>query len=246
MACSILEFYVSEEESTCSVDEVNPTLKIKKKPKKSGKLSTGSRWLFEKIQFLSKKTGYFYGSNEYLAKHFCVDTRTIQRWLECLKNHALISVELTKKNGFETSRKIYVISNISYTRQDCRPRHDRIAVQNESYKEENMNDSEALQSSSSFLKSEQAKASPKQNLMLHYNNWCEKFGIKINPIVYRSWRKKDSQMDFETSYVSLTLKKLHEQYSKQNPSKEFSEKELECALSRNYYHLCMPDSWKVP
>lgn len=166
-----------------------------------------------------------------------MDTRTIQRWLECLKIHGMIKVDLTKKNGFDTSRKIYIISNNFYTRQDCRPRHDRIAVQNESSKEENMNDSEALQSSSSFLEPEQAKASPKQDLMKNYKEWCKAFGIEIKLNVYERWRRLDPQ----GSYVDLTLMELHKQYSRHNHLKEFSEKQIEAALRDNYYKLDRPN-----
>ncbi|RPI86038.1 MAG: helix-turn-helix domain-containing protein [Nitrosopumilales archaeon] len=246
MTCSIVRLYVSEDASTYSVDEVTPTLKLKKKSEKSGKLSTGSKWIFEKIKFLCNNPngpGYCFASNEYFMKEFGVKSdKTIRRWLEPLKKQGLIRTEennVRTANGWVRRRKIYISKNVCGTVTLDRIGPVRLDRYNEPFKEEYMNDSEALQSSSSLLKTSSEKASPKQNLMKYYHDWCKCFDLTIDPNVYKRWRR----LDPEESYVDETFKKLHLHYKTIDPSYEFEEKQLQASLRDNYYHLNQPNPY---
>ena len=89
-------------------------------------LEPSAKLLYGELTALSNEYGYCWASNDYFAKLYDVDTRTIQRWLETLKKNGFIEVEI-KKEGMKSSRKIRICEEIQKmfaTRQNCHPRDD--------------------------------------------------------------------------------------------------------------------------
>lgn len=90
-------------------------------------LEPSAKLLYGEITALCSKEGYCWASNSYFSELYEVDERTIQRWLLALKTEKFIEVEITK-NGFNTSRKIYIFQNNFTARQKCHSRDDKNVV----------------------------------------------------------------------------------------------------------------------
>lgn len=63
------------------------------------KINSGAKILFGKIQSLSHKEGFCWACNKYLAKLLGVSIRTVQRWIESLKENGYIKSEIIYKEG---------------------------------------------------------------------------------------------------------------------------------------------------
>lgn len=63
------------------------------------KINFGAKLLFGRIQSLSHKEGFCWSCNKYLAKLMGVSIRTIQRWIESLKENNYIKSEIIYKEG---------------------------------------------------------------------------------------------------------------------------------------------------
>lgn len=109
MGCSILALYAEEEESAYSIDEVNLTLKAKKKSKKPKKLSDGAIRLYERIVFRSQIHGYCWELDKTFAKEFDVSIETIKRRMKQLREFGMIRCESRVVNLLK-HRKIYPFS----------------------------------------------------------------------------------------------------------------------------------------
>ena len=68
-------------------------------------LEPNAKLLYAVISSLTKKEGYCFASNQYLANVFKVTERAIQQWLESLKGKGFLVIDLEKK-GMITKRKI--------------------------------------------------------------------------------------------------------------------------------------------
>jgi hypothetical protein len=89
----------------------------------SKKLEAAAKLLYAEITALSNKHGYCWSSNKYFAELYDVDTRTIQRWMQSLKDEGFIVIEL-QTEGIQTKRKIWITETIKYNlteRQNCHP-----------------------------------------------------------------------------------------------------------------------------
>jgi hypothetical protein len=117
-------------------------------------LSFQSRFLFTILSSLTKKEGYCYASNQYLAELMDSSDRSIQRWLEELKEKKYIEVHLWKEkmrqkrainihpgfapypqkdpNGNLMDSKNFYGTNeeSSWARQVCHPRNDSCVTHN--------------------------------------------------------------------------------------------------------------------
>ena len=68
-------------------------------------ISLGARMLYGQISRLSNKEGYCYASNNYLAELLDCSERSVQRFIEELKDNNFIKVQLCKSY----IRHIYII-----------------------------------------------------------------------------------------------------------------------------------------
>ncbi len=70
-------------------------------------LEPNAKLLYGEITALCNKEGYCWASNSYFAELYEVDTRTVRRWLESLKENNFIVVQ-SQENTFNSKRKIYL------------------------------------------------------------------------------------------------------------------------------------------
>lgn len=83
------------------------------------RLSGNEKLLYCEITSLTHKEGYCWATNAYFADIYGVDKRTIQRWLDKLKKHKYIRIQLKYVRGTKQvdSRKIW-IKDSSFTVQN--------------------------------------------------------------------------------------------------------------------------------
>jgi hypothetical protein len=74
------------------------------------RLSGNAKLLYAKISALTKKTGFCWASNAYLARQRRTDERTVRRWLAELRDAGHIATEL---NDDGNARKIWLRANLS-------------------------------------------------------------------------------------------------------------------------------------
>ncbi len=74
-------------------------------------LEPSAKLLYGEITALSNQYGYCWATNRHFAELYEVDPRTVQRWLESLKEHGFIEIELLK-NGIQWQRKIWISQDI--------------------------------------------------------------------------------------------------------------------------------------
>lgn len=72
-------------------------------------LSTMSILVYSKIYSLSKKEGFCWATNKYLADFFITSSRTIGRSIKQLSDNNYIRLEFYKENKINIKRKIYVL-----------------------------------------------------------------------------------------------------------------------------------------
>jgi hypothetical protein len=169
-------------------------------------LPNGAKWLLEKIESLAKNEGHCWASNQWLANEFGVTTRCIQKWLKFLKEYGLINVEVTKIK-FETKRKIFFNSNMSYTRTSVRGRDEQPFTHIITFKEEENNNTQ--EPSSSSLDSSLAKASPIPDVNWIHTNLNKRYLNSVSLDKLKSWLKK-----FHFDFLAFSLSSLWEQYSR--------------------------------
>jgi hypothetical protein len=90
-------------------------------------LELGARLLYGELTALANQHGYCFSSNEYFAALYKVNIRTIQLWLNSLKKHKFISIEICK-DGLKTSRKIWItpeIQKMFARRNNFHGRHEK-------------------------------------------------------------------------------------------------------------------------
>ena len=72
-------------------------------------LKPNEKLLYSEISALADKEGFCWANNEYFAKLYKVNKKTISVWINNLKNKCYLSVELIKDmNGLILQRKIYI------------------------------------------------------------------------------------------------------------------------------------------
>ena len=191
--------------SSVSHDESVTHSKSTKVVRLHKELTSGAKWLLEKITNLAKNEGHCWSSNNWLANEMGVHSRTIQRWLHSLVEYNLIHVEVTKIK-FETKRKIFLNSNKSYTRQPCRGRHGNPATHNITFKEEENNNTQ--KPSSSPLDSHSIPASPSLDINSIHRIVNKKYLNAISLECIASWMKK-----FHFDFLGYSLVSLWEQYN---------------------------------
>jgi hypothetical protein len=74
-------------------------------------LEPNAKLFYGELTALANEYGYCWASNEYFAELYGVTTRVIQYWLESLKKHGFIKVQISKK-GIKTSRKIWITPDV--------------------------------------------------------------------------------------------------------------------------------------
>ena len=92
-------------------------------------LEPNAKILVAHIAALSRQQGFCWASNKYLADLFDVDTRTVQRWIEALRDKGFIQVDL-ERQGIRTTRKLWIRGpkEIHTERQKCHPQHGKNAT----------------------------------------------------------------------------------------------------------------------
>lgn len=173
-------------------------------------IEPSAKLLYGEITALSQTEGYCWATNEYFAELYDVDTRTIQRWLESLKNEKLIKVEI-KKDGIKVERKIWIspeIQKIFTKRQKCQGGHDKNVVysntMNNTRKETPIipkgDEREACGAFVKLSKEEYQKAKELcgdqlESLIEEMNDYCAAHGKKYKDYLaaIRTWWKKREQ-----------------------------------------------------
>lgn len=79
-------------------------------------LPAGAKILYAEISSLTDKRGYCFASNEYFADLYGASVRTVQRYLDALKNSGFISIQ--DGDGGTGRRKIYAGINPLYDNHD--------------------------------------------------------------------------------------------------------------------------------
>ena len=105
------------------------------------RVSERAKLLYAILTNLSTEKAYCYATNEYLAKIFNCDVRTIQRCLKELEETNYIKIEI-KKNNEGTYRKIFVLQATNLThveRQKCHTGGDKNVIPKENLNKENLN-----------------------------------------------------------------------------------------------------------
>ena len=74
-----------------------------------------TKLLYGKLCSLSKKDGYCWASNNYLANYFNVTSKTISSNIKLLKDKGYIEVDLNKKGSNNFKRKIFINYNMVET-----------------------------------------------------------------------------------------------------------------------------------
>ena len=74
-------------------------------------LPPNAKLLYGEITALCNQTGYCWASNEYFASLYKCQKRTVQLWLEKLKDRGYISVQLERKDGSKEIEKRYIKLN---------------------------------------------------------------------------------------------------------------------------------------
>lgn len=74
-------------------------------------LPPNAKLLYGEITALCNQTGYCWASNEYFASLYKCQKRTVQLWLEKLKEKGYISVQLERKDGSKEIEKRYIKLN---------------------------------------------------------------------------------------------------------------------------------------
>jgi len=77
-------------------------------------LPPNAKLLYGEITALCNEKGYCWASNEYFAKLYNVEKRTISRWVNALVKKGYIKMELTYKEGSKEveQRRLYITNNI--------------------------------------------------------------------------------------------------------------------------------------
>lgn len=133
-------------------------------------LEPSAKLLYGEITALSNQYGYCWATNRHFSELYDVDPRTIQRWLESLKEQGFIEIDLIK-NGFQWQRKIWIsqeIKKISTTRQNCRngttkvsSSYDKNAVYNNTLNTTNKQQQEPSAPSASPIAAVSSEIKPK-------------------------------------------------------------------------------------
>jgi hypothetical protein len=218
---------------SCSVsDSYNHNISKSKIIPIKKKLPIGPKWLLEKLTYLSKKDGYFWGSNEYLAGQFDVDKRTIKRWIFQLKNHGLITT--TQKNikcstGWKPVRKIYISNNVCEGDICVTLEGDNVVPRNESFKEERMNVCKETSSFSS-LEVQTTKPSADPQWRKKYDRLSKQLPFKLCETSFQRWFKHDY------AYLEANVSLVLNQYSgkEQFNQEKAMHRLIEVALRDNY------------
>ena len=71
-------------------------------------LPPNAKLLYGEITALCNQTGYCWATNEYFASLYKCQKRTVQLWLEKLKERGYISVQLERKDGSKEIEKRYI------------------------------------------------------------------------------------------------------------------------------------------
>lgn len=90
-------------------------------------LEANAKLLYGELTALANMSGYCWASNQYFAELYGVEVRSIQNWLESLKKHGFIHIEIQKK-GMKTDRKIWISNEIKEmfaTRKNLHGRHEK-------------------------------------------------------------------------------------------------------------------------
>lgn len=76
-------------------------------------LCMGEKVMYSEFTALSNKAGYCWATNQYFATLYGVDSRTISRWINNLKNLGYIKVEIEYKDSSKEvkSRKIWIVDS---------------------------------------------------------------------------------------------------------------------------------------
>jgi len=77
-------------------------------------LPPNAKLLYGEITALCNEKGYCWASNDYFAKLYNVEKRTISRWVNALVKKGYIKMELTYKEGSKEveQRRLYITNNI--------------------------------------------------------------------------------------------------------------------------------------
>jgi transposase-like protein len=74
------------------------------------RLTANEKILYSEIVVLSKKEGYCWASNRFLARLYNVTQETISKWISTLKKENLIRIEIDKSAG--NRRKVWIVDPI--------------------------------------------------------------------------------------------------------------------------------------
>jgi helix-turn-helix protein len=73
-------------------------------------LTANEKILYSEIVVLSKKEGYCWASNRFLARLYGVTPETVSKWISNLKRENLIRIEIDKSAG--NRRKLWIVDPI--------------------------------------------------------------------------------------------------------------------------------------
>lgn len=72
------------------------------------RLSANAKLLYCEISALANIKGFCYASNKYFSELFSVDVRSVQNWLNCLKDYGYITIDFDNNKDLRT-RKIFLV-----------------------------------------------------------------------------------------------------------------------------------------
>lgn len=72
-------------------------------------ISANAKLLYAEITALSNQHGYCYASNNYFARLYQVDSRTIRRWIKALEDKEYIEIDLESNNFTNSAEKRRII-----------------------------------------------------------------------------------------------------------------------------------------
>ena len=91
------------------------------------KIPMGAKLLYGEITCLCNKEGFCWATNAYFSKLYSVSDRSIQRWLECLREKEYIDIKVERGASIEQTKR-----HITIKCSDCRedmtkmsPPHDK-------------------------------------------------------------------------------------------------------------------------
>ena len=172
------------------------------------RLTNAQKLLHVEFSCLTNKFGYCHASNAYFARLYDVDKRTIQRWIEGLKDYGYVTIQEIKNQYGETiERRIFLVDDTPMTMSyppmtNLSPPHDI-----------NVTHNNTRNNNTSIIPPNPLKGGMPVSLKKKTDNvvWEESSGFTIDEKLMQGWRDTYVAID-----VDQKIREIH-QYCLANP-----------------------------